>query len=137
MKQGHSVSEAVAMGMTKADEIAAEHRKEKDGYWCAMCEYQEDVDRCAFCEDKSEFRKDWKFLTEGEVSKIRNDQCRNCKHVATNGGDSKVGKKYIAGCSYLDDTGHCRKCDPRDCAELGFYERVERRGRRKARPGKF
>lgn len=67
------------------------------------------------------WRLKWKFLSgyDLEMQKVR-ETCRKCRHAAFSG-------KTFCGCSYFDDVGSCRKCDPRDCVELGFFE-PEKRG---------
>lgn len=64
------------------------------------------------------WRLKWRYLSEHEVYKIK-ETCRKCTHVAMSGST-------VSSCSYFDDTGHCRLCDPRDCKTLGFFEPKKR-----------
>lgn len=64
------------------------------------------------------WRLKWRYLSEHEVYKIK-EICRKCTHAAMSGST-------VSSCSYFDDTGHCRLCDPRDCKTLGFFEPKKR-----------
>lgn len=66
------------------------------------------------------WRLKWKFLSgyDLEMQKVR-ETCRKCRYAAFSG-------KTFCGCSYFDDVGRCRRCDPRDCIELGFFEPKKR-----------
>lgn len=68
-------------------------------------------------------RKKWGFLSENEIYNLRK-KCKTCKHVSMQG-------RYVGGCSYFDDVGHCRRCDPRDCEQFGFYEYQEFKTKRR------
>lgn len=70
------------------------------------------------------WRLKWRYLSEHEVYKIK-ETCRKCTHVAMSGST-------VSNCSYFDDTGHCRRCDPRDCNELGFFQAKKRPKPRRA-----
>lgn len=74
-------------------------------------------------------RKKWGSLHEPEVFEIRK-KCKSCKYANIHG-------QYAVGCDYFFETDRFRRCDPRDCEQLGFYEYQEAKKRRRQKPMRF
>lgn len=111
---GMSVDEAVAKGIVKKKITRRPKREIK---------YMVTQDKIYETDSSGQKRKKWGFLSENEIYNLRK-KCKTCKHVSMKG-------RFVDGCSYFDDVGRCRRCDPRDCEQFGFYEYQETGTRRR------
>lgn len=72
-------------------------------------------------------RKPWRGLGKEEISDLKRVQCVKCDYYSKTEGAWNVN----ATCDYLLIEGHSRGCDPRDCAEKGFFKPKTKKSRAK------
>lgn len=117
MYQGMTADEAVSMGINPGKAV---HKPKVRRSTKSLGKGAQRVVDIYETDSAGNRRKKWKFLSgyDTEMQKVR-ETCRKCRHAAFSG-------KTFCGCSYFDDVGRCRMCDPRDCVELGFFESKKR-----------
>lgn len=132
LRSGMTAAEAVAQGINPGKITHRSTEAIKTGAFIESTKRGTDMQRVmeAFETDSTgQRRKRWKFLSENEIYKIK-ENCRKCEHASMTG-------TTVSGCSYYDNVGHCRRCDPRDCKSLGFFEKKKRGPKRHKLPGVF
>lgn len=63
--------------------------------------------------------KPWIFMTEREICKLKDDQCRYCKYFSK----SNSSITTYGTCEYITIEGHSRGCLPTECAMNGIFKK--------------